>query len=165
MHGNNVPFINDGEPISVFEISTGLSLLIIVSVLVITVVVSLLSAKGRAQMYTAAARRHALEFLGIETDPAYCDEIFHRLLAEEAHLKALPERYREQVRAEDELMELIGRAHELHGRRVAEGTCFAPGEAVARGRVRRRRPVGTSPQVVADGLGRTTEKRPRPSEG
>jgi tellurite resistance protein TerC len=165
MHGNNVPFINDGEPISVFEISTGLSLLIIVSVLVITVVVSLLSAKGRAQMYTAAARRHALEFLGIETDPAYCDEIFHRLLAEEAHLKALPERYREQVRAEDELMELIGRAHELHERRVAEGTCFAPGEAVARGRVRRRRPVGTSPQVVTDGLGRTAEKHPRPSEG
>jgi len=166
MHENNVPFINGGDPISVFEISTGLSLAIIVSVLLITVVVSLLSAKGRAQMYTAAARRHALEFLDIETEPAYCDEIFHRLLAEEEHLKSLPERYRAKVRAEDELMDLIHRAHVLHEQRVAEGTCFAPGEAVAsKGRPRRQRPVGTSPQVVGDSRGRTPEKRPRPSEG
>ncbi|MFI6076978.1 TerC family protein [Actinoplanes sp. NPDC051343] len=165
MHENNVPFINGGHPVEVFEISTGLSLAIIVSVLLITVVVSLLSAKGRAQMYTAAARRHALEFLGIETDPAYCDEIFHRLLTEEAHLKSLPERYREKVRSEDELMDLIGRAHTLHEQRVAEGTCFAPGVAVpAKGRSRRR-PVGTAPQVVGDARGRTPEKRPRPSEG
>jgi tellurite resistance protein TerC len=165
MHQNNVPFINDGQPIHVFEISTGLSLAIIVSVLFITVVVSLLSAKGRAQMYTAAARRHALEFLGIETDPAYCDEIFHRLLVEEEHLKSLPERYREKVRSEDELMDLLQRAHRLHVRRVAEGRCFVPGAAVPRGRARRRRPVGTSPQAVGDGRGRTAEKRPRPSEG
>jgi TerC family integral membrane protein len=165
MHENNVPFINGGDPIHVFEISTGLSLTIIVSVLLITVVVSLLSAKGRAQMYTAAARRRALEFLDIETDPAYCDEIFHRLLTEEDHLRSLPERYREQVRSEDELMDLIHRAHTLHERRVAEGNCFAAGEAVTKGRARRRRPVGTSPQVVGDGRGRTAEKRPRPSEG
>jgi tellurite resistance protein TerC len=165
MHQNNVPFINHGKPIHVFEISTGLSLAIIVSLLTITVVVSLLSAKGRAQMYTAAARRHALEFLDIETDPAYCEEIFHRLLVEEGHLKSLPDRYREKVRSEDELMSLIRRAHRLHDRRVAEGTCFAPGQAVPKRRARRRRPVGTSPQAVGDGLGRTGEKRPRPSEG
>jgi hypothetical protein len=48
---------------------------------------------------------------------------------------------------------------------VAEGNCFAAGEAVTKGRVGRRRPVGTSPQVVGDGRGRTAEKRPRPSEG
>jgi tellurite resistance protein TerC len=165
MHQNNVPFINGGESVPVFEISTGLSLTIILSVLLITVVVSLLSAKGRAQMYTSAARRHALEFLDIETDPAYCDEIFHRLLTEEAHLKSLPERYREKVRSEDELMDLIGRAHKLHDRRVSEGTCFAPGEATPGGRAQRRRPAGTSRPVVGDGHGRTPEKRPRPSEG
>src|SRR3954447_2929574 len=38
MHQNNVPFINGGEPIEVVEIGTGLSLVIIVAVLVITVV-------------------------------------------------------------------------------------------------------------------------------
>ena len=164
MHENNVPFINGGESIPVFQISTGLSLAIIVGVLLLTVVVSLLSAKGRAQMATAAARRHALEFLDIETDPAYCDEIFHRLLVEEERLKSLPERYRARVRAEDDLMGLLHRAHKVHERRVSEGTCFAPGAVSAKGRLRRKRPVGT-PARAADGRGRTAEKSPRPSEG
>jgi tellurite resistance protein TerC len=160
MHENNLPFLNGGQSIHVFQISTGLSLAIIVGVLVITVVVSLLSAKGRAQMATAAARRHALEFLDIETDPAYCDEIFHKLLVEEERLKSLPERYRAQVRAEDELMGLLNRAHDLHEQRVEEGTCFSPGAASANGRRRDKRPVR-----AVDSRGRTAEQSPRPSEG
>jgi len=137
MHSNNVPFINGGNPIGVTEISTALSLAIIVAVLVITVVVSLLSAKGRTRMYAAAARRHATEFLDIETDPAYCDEIFHRLLIEEDRLKRLPERYRAKVRAEEELMDLLRRAHVLHQQRVAAGLCFVPSAAVpSQGRLR-----------------------------
>jgi TerC family integral membrane protein len=126
MHENNVPFINDGEPIHAAEISTALSLGLIVGILVLTVVVSLLSPKGRARTYVAAARRHATEFLEIEPDPAYCDEIFHRLLVEEAHIKSLPEKYRARIRAEDELMALLGRAHVLHAERVAAGRCFVP---------------------------------------
>ncbi|MEU8814418.1 TerC family protein [Actinoplanes sp. NPDC048796] len=132
MHENNVPFINDGESIHVIEISTALSLALIVSILLITVVASLLSPKGRTQTYVAAARRHATEFLDIETDPAYCDEIFHKLLVEEARLKSLPEKYRAQIRSEDELMALLHRAHELHDQRVAAGTCFVPESAAAR---------------------------------
>nr|WP_221375723.1 TerC family protein [Actinoplanes polyasparticus] len=126
MHENNVPFINNGESIHVVEISTALSLSLIIGILIVTVVASLLSPKGRAQTYVAAARRHANEFLDIETDPAYCDEIFHRLLDEEARLKSLPEKYRARIRAEDELMELLGRAHRLHDERVANGSCFVP---------------------------------------
>jgi tellurite resistance protein TerC len=164
MHGNNVPFLNHGDSIHVFQISTGLSLAIIVGVLFLTVVMSLLSAKGRAEMYTAAARRHALEFLDIETDPAYCDEIFHKLLVEEDRLKSLPERYRERVRAEDDLMGLLQRAHKLHRKRLAEGTCFVPEDPVAAGQARGKTPVGT-PGRAADPRGRTAEKRPRPSEG
>jgi tellurite resistance protein TerC len=160
MHENNVPFLHHGDSIHVFQISTGLSLAIIVGVLLLTVVVSLLSAKGRAQMATAAARRHALEFLDIETDPAYCDEIFHRLLIEEERLKSLPERYLAQVRAEDELMGLLNRAHDLHTQRVEEGTCFSPGAASPNGRLRGKRPVR-----AVDGRGRTAEKSARPSEG
>jgi tellurite resistance protein TerC len=126
MHQNNVPFINGGEPIHVVEISTGLSLAIIVAVLLVTVVVSLLSPKGRAQTYVTAARRHAREFLDVETDPAYCDEIFHRLLNEEANLRRLPEKYRARIRAEEELMRLLREAHEVHDQRVADGRCFLP---------------------------------------
>ena len=59
MHENNVPFINDGEHIDVVEISTAASLGFIIMVLIITVVASLLSPKGRAQTYVPAARRHA----------------------------------------------------------------------------------------------------------
>jgi len=125
MHQNNVPFINDGEPIHVVEISTGLSLSIILGILLITVVVSLLSPKGRAQTYVASARRHAQEFLDVETDPAYCDEIYHRLVVEEGRLRQLPEKYRARIRAEEELVELLQRAHKVHEDRVAAGRCFA----------------------------------------
>jgi tellurite resistance protein TerC len=126
MHENNVPFVNNGEPIPAAEISTGLSLLLIVGILLITVVVSLVSPHGRAETYLAAARRRASDFLEIETDPAYCDEMYHKLLVEEGHLKQLPERYRARVRAEGELRTLLDRAHEVHEERVAAGRCFAP---------------------------------------
>jgi tellurite resistance protein TerC len=126
LHENNVPFINNGEPVDVIEISTGVSLAFIILVLVITVVASLLSPKGRAQTYVAAARRHAHEFLDIEQDPAYCDEIYHKLLNEEEHLRSLPEKYRKRIRQERELMDLLRRAHQVHETRVADGRCFVP---------------------------------------
>ncbi|GIM92588.1 putative membrane protein [Paractinoplanes toevensis] len=129
MHENNVPFINDGEPIHTAEISTGLSLGLIVGILLLTVVASLLSPKGRAQTYVAAARRHATEFLDIEKDPTYCDKIYHRLLDEEANIKALPEKYRAKIRAEEELMALLHRAHAEHTERVADGRCYTPAAA------------------------------------
>ena len=66
LHENNVPFINDGEPVHVVEISTGLSLSVIIGVLVVTVVASLISPKGRAQNAVANARRHATAVPGPE---------------------------------------------------------------------------------------------------
>ncbi|MBB2946162.1 tellurite resistance protein TerC [Actinoplanes lutulentus] len=126
LHQNNVPFINEGEHIDVAEIPTLLSLAIIIGVLLITVVASLLSPKGRARTHVAAARRHAGDFLDVETDPKYCDEIYHRLLVEEKSLRELPEKYRARIRQEDELMTLLRRAHQLHAERVAAGSCFAP---------------------------------------
>jgi len=121
MHENNVPFINGGESVDVAEIGTGVSLLIIIGVLLVTVVTSLLSPKGRAQTYVAAARRHADEFLNVAgNDPTYCDEIYHKLLDEEAHLRRLPEKYKARIREEDELMDLLRRAHDRHD----QGVCF-----------------------------------------
>jgi tellurite resistance protein TerC len=131
LHENNVPFINDGEPVHAAEISTAVSLLAILLILAVTVVFSLISPKGRAQTYVAAARRHATEFLDIETDPAYCDEIYHRLLQEETRLRQLPEKHRARVRSEKDLMDLLGRAHKLHAQRVVEGRCFAPAAKAA----------------------------------
>jgi tellurite resistance protein TerC len=114
LHENNVPFINDGQPVNVVEISTELSLSVILGVLAVTVIASLISPKGRAQHAVAAARRHATEYLEIETDSARREEIFAKLLAEEAEIRKLPDKYRARIREEDKLMALLGRAHAEH---------------------------------------------------
>ncbi|MEU4766405.1 TerC family protein [Actinosynnema sp. NPDC023794] len=116
LHENNVPFINNGQPVQVVEISTGLSLSVIIGVLLVTVVASMTSQWGRAQNVIASARRHAVEYLDIETDPARRAEVFNALLAEEATLKQLPEKYRARIREEEKLMALLKRAHEAHAR-------------------------------------------------
>jgi tellurite resistance protein TerC len=114
LHENNVPFINGGQPVPVVEISTGLSLVVIIGTLIVTVIASLTSPKGRAVNLVANARRHATEYLTCETDPAVRDDLFHKLLAEEAELRRLPERYRAKIRQEEELMTLLRRAHAEH---------------------------------------------------
>jgi len=114
LHENNVPFINDGQPVHVVEIGTGLSLIVILGVLTVTVVASLLSKKGTAQNTVAAARRHAVEYLEAEIDPAHRETVFQRLLAEEEQLRKMPERYRKRIREEEKLMALLRRAHAEH---------------------------------------------------
>ncbi|GAA3055997.1 TerC/Alx family metal homeostasis membrane protein [Actinocorallia glomerata] len=49
LHENNLPFINGGENVPVPEISTGLSLIVIVAVLAVTVISSLLTSAARAR--------------------------------------------------------------------------------------------------------------------
>ncbi len=72
LHENNLPFINSGEPVDVAEISTGLSLAVILGVLVVTVLASLLSTRGRTQTAMANIRRDAAAYLDSEytADPA-----------------------------------------------------------------------------------------------
>ncbi|MEO3800712.1 TerC family protein [Nonomuraea sp. B1E8] len=116
LHENNVPFINDGEPVPVIEITTGLSLLVILGVLLVTVVASLVSGRGRAQNAVSAARRHAQEYLEVEHDPDVREQVYRRLLAEEEQLRRLPEKHRRWIREEESLMTLLRRAHEEHDR-------------------------------------------------
>jgi tellurite resistance protein TerC len=119
LHENNVPFINDGRPVNVVEISTGLSLVVILGVLVVIVLASVLSPKGRAQNAVSAARRHASEYLDVEKDPRWRERIFENLLAEEAEIRKLPEKYRARIREEDKLMSLLRKAHAEHDAPVA----------------------------------------------
>ena len=129
LHENNVPIINNGQPVEVVEISTGLSLGVIVGVLVVTVVASLLSAKGKAQNAVSAARHHAIEYLDVETDAARREEIFADLTAEIEVIKSLPEKYRARIRQEEDLMALIERAHAEHSRATV---VTSPGSGGAR---------------------------------
>src|SRR5699024_9809228 len=48
LHENELGFINGGEPVGVPTVSTPLSLIVILSVLIVTVIASLASPKGRA---------------------------------------------------------------------------------------------------------------------
>ncbi len=123
LHENNVPFINGGEPVPVVEISTGLSLSVIVGVLIITVVASLASPAGRAQNAVSNARRHATQYLDLsyEADQGLREKTFLAMVAEEEQIKKLPEKYRKRIREEHELLELMRRAHDVAQERVAHG--------------------------------------------
>jgi TerC family integral membrane protein len=119
LHENNIPVINDGHPVKVVEISTGLSLSVILGVLVVTVVASLTSARGKAQNAVSAARHHAEDYLDVETDPSRREEIFVKLAQEIEIIKSLPEKYRVRIRQEEKLMALLERARTEHKRATA----------------------------------------------
>src|SRR5215218_2502581 len=131
LHENNVPFINGGEPVDVVEISTGVSLSVIIGVLVVTVVASLISPKGRAQNAVANARRHAKQYLDLsyEADQRLREKTFEALLQEEQIIRGLPEKYRRRIRDEHELIDLLHRAHTVKEQRVATGYGVASAKA------------------------------------
>jgi tellurite resistance protein TerC len=102
--------------VDVVEIPTALSLGVIIGVLLVTVIISLAGAKGKAQNAVTATRHHALQYLEIETDPAQREEIFTRLVAELDIIKSLPEKYRKRIREEENLMAQLLRARDEHDR-------------------------------------------------
>ncbi len=122
LHENNVPFINGGEPVTVVEISTPVSLGVIVGVLLVTVVASLLSPRGRAQQAVSSLRHLAENYLdiGYEEDEAVRAAGYQRLTEEERRVKALPEKYRRYIREEQKLLDLLARAHAVHDERVRD---------------------------------------------
>jgi tellurite resistance protein TerC len=129
LHENTVPFINDGKPVPVVEISTGLSLSVILGVLVVTVAASLISPAGRAQNAIANARRHAASYLDSEytADPAERERIFRLLLTERDQIVALGPKYRQKVRDEPALLALLERARDSHDAAVTRGEAAPTG--------------------------------------
>ncbi|MFE8887659.1 TerC family protein [Pseudarthrobacter enclensis] len=116
LHENTLPFINDGEHVNVVEVSTGLSLSVILGVLVITILASVFSPKGKAKNAVSGARRHAVEYLDLnyETDMAERDKLFAKMVREEDQIRKLPEKYKRLVRNETEFLDLIRKAHTEH---------------------------------------------------
>ncbi|WP_370455349.1 TerC family protein [Diaminobutyricimonas sp. LJ205] len=116
LHENNVPFINNGEPVPVTEISTGTSLTVILGILAITVVGSLVSPKGRARTAVVNVRRYADEYLDLSytTDPAERQRVYNGMLAAEKVVVALPAKYRAMIKQPEQLREKLGRAHDEH---------------------------------------------------
>ena len=116
LHENTLPFINEGEPVPVVEITTALSITVIIGVLVVTVLASLLSPWGKAQANISNARRHATDYL----DHGYCEDagererIYREMVREVEILKTLPDKYHARIRQETELMDLVQRARDEH---------------------------------------------------
>lgn len=116
LHENNVPFINSAEPVDVAEIGTGLSLVVIVGVLAVTVAVSLLSRRGRTQTAMANARRYATAYLDDEAAHSTADRerLFGMLLDECGQIMELDPGDGQQVRDDPALVDLLERATADH---------------------------------------------------
>ncbi|TAP42952.1 TerC family protein [Arthrobacter sp. S39] len=126
LHENNLPFVNDGQHVNVVEVSTGVSLTVILGVLVVTVLASIFSPKGKAKNAVSGAKRHATDYLDLnyETDMAERDKIFAKMVREEDQIRKLPEKYKRLIRNETEFLQLLRNAHAEHDKaqvRAAEG--------------------------------------------
>jgi tellurite resistance protein TerC len=116
LHENTLPFINDGQHVNVVEVSTQVSLSVILGVLLVTVLASIFSPKGKAKNAVSGARRHANEYLDLnyETDMVERDKLFAKMCREEDQIRKLPEKYKRLIRNETEFLDLLRKAHTEH---------------------------------------------------
>ena len=116
LHENNLVFINDGEPVHVVEISTDLSLGVIIGLLLATIAASLLSKTGQAQTAINRARRHATEYtdLGYTADPIERERVYRLLEQEEAQIQAMDPKHLTKAKGIEEVRALVAEARLQH---------------------------------------------------
>ena len=116
LHENNLPFINDGEPVPVIVISTWTSLVVIVAILLVTVVASLTSPKGKAKVAVSALRQKVADYLSLSPDvaPVVRRAVLKDLCASQARVDALEPRFKAMVKRPDVLQYDLRRVHEAH---------------------------------------------------
>ena len=116
LHENNLPFINDGYPVRVIEISTGTSLVVILGILLVTVVVSLRSPKGKTKTAVTALRRDVADYLDPDApvDAAEREKIYARVVASERKVMALEPGLRQLIREPEKLKAELARVHRQH---------------------------------------------------
>ena len=109
------------------EITTGLSLVVILVVLLITIIGSLFSTRGRTQTAMANVRRDASAYLDAEytDDPSERERIYRRILEPHDHIIALGPKAKQIVKNEPELLELCRRAATSH-EATAQATATPP---------------------------------------
>lgn len=116
LHENTLPFINGGEHVPVFEITTGLSLTVIIGVLFVTIMVSLVSKSGKAQTVFNNARRHAVNYLELEytADPQERERVYNMLMEEEKAIAVMEPKFRDKHPESEEILVQIEQAHQAH---------------------------------------------------
>lgn len=115
MHENDVPFINDGEPIHVIpEIGAYTSLYVILIFLVLTIVGSLLTPSGKALSTASALHREATAY--VQSVGQYSNveryEQYERILRLERKLAGLHSKHVDK-HAKDDHDEVVAQAHAL----------------------------------------------------
>ena len=117
LHENNLPFINDGQPVPVIEVSIGMSLIVIIGVLILTVLLSLFSPKGRALRIVTGTEKAATEYLDLpeETSEERRQAKHDELVEFQEKLRALPSKRRDSlIDSESRFRDLLERAHGRH---------------------------------------------------
>src|SRR5690606_28554487 len=116
LHENNLPFINDGEPVPVIEIGTWDSLVVIVSILLVTVLASLWSPKGKAKVAVSGLRRRVADYLALDagTPPAARQSVFDGVVQMQERVAALEPRFKALVIHPRLLQEELRQVHEVH---------------------------------------------------
>jgi tellurite resistance protein TerC len=116
LHANNLPFVNDGAPVNIVEISTGQSLVVIIAILAVTIYASLNSPKGKAKTTVTALRRHAVDYLqlGDDADLAEREGAYASMVAAELRFANLDHKFRQLIRQPEMLAEQVAQAHRLH---------------------------------------------------
>ncbi|MBB1042217.1 MULTISPECIES: TerC/Alx family metal homeostasis membrane protein [unclassified Dietzia] len=118
LHENNLPFINQGEHVSVVEVPTYLSLGVIITVLVVTVVASLVSPAGKALTVLGNLKRHSHEYLNknFTDDPVERAKLWAKILQNEDKLKSIDRKYFGSEGDVWELEQLLRRVWDDHAR-------------------------------------------------
>lgn len=116
LHENNLPFINGGAPVDVIEVSTAASLYVIGAVLLVTMLASLASDKGKARSAVANLRQLATEYLDLDDTVSARDreQLHARLVAAEQRVAGLGEALRRFIPDRDALKATLAQAHARH---------------------------------------------------
>jgi tellurite resistance protein TerC len=124
LHENTLPFINGGQHVEVFEVTTGLSLVVIIGVLAITIVASLASPAGKAQTAINNARRHAESYLdlGYTADPAERERVYQNLADEVETIERMDKKYRDRAKDVEAIRVKVREAQARHAEYLGSAT-------------------------------------------
>ncbi|WP_237202654.1 TerC family protein [Rothia endophytica] len=117
LHENTLGFINNGQPVHVFEIEIHHSLIVIVGVLVITVLASLYSPKGKALGTIHRVQTLSQKYLDLPADASTEEraKIQRQLDEATAQSRQIPQKYRDElIESETEYQDLVARARGEH---------------------------------------------------
>lgn len=121
LHTNNVFFINDGDPVPVYTFETGVSLIVIVVILFLTVAASLWSPSGRVASTVGSLARASHAYLHTEYQ-AGSDErqaMYDKIVQLEKKVAAMPGELTDRLVHETGADLATEKAHELHADSLA----------------------------------------------